>query len=369
MEKILVIEDSEALLKDILEMLSLEGYNTVSAANGLVGIQKAEAEQPDVIVCDIRMPVMDGYTVLAKLRKNPSTAHIPFIFLTARTGRSEMREGMQLGADDYLTKPFTADELVSSIHTRLERRGILKEETERKLDELRKSIVLALPHEIRTPLNVILGFSELLVSDGKTMTGDKVVDMATHVNDAAKRLYQLTESYVIYTNLEIARSDQKKIEQLRQAHTPYGSIIVTQEAHEKAIHYQRENDLVLSLPESEPELAIDGENLARIFNEILDNAFKFSHANSPVEVQMKQEDAQMHFVVSDHGNGMPTDKIDSIGAYMQFERHFWEQSGVGLGLSIASRIIELYGGRFMIESELEQYTTVHVWLPCVLDDA
>ncbi|MEL6152239.1 MAG: response regulator, partial [Chloroflexota bacterium] len=98
MSKVLVIEDSEPLLNDIVEMLSLEGFETLQAENGEVGIKLVEDHQPDLIVCDVRMPVMDGYKVLDHLRSNRETANIPFIFLTARTGRKERLEGMQLGA-------------------------------------------------------------------------------------------------------------------------------------------------------------------------------------------------------------------------------------------------------------------------------
>src|SRR5690606_30377480 len=165
MKKILVIEDAQSLRRDIVEMLSFEGYEVVGAEDGLVGIERAREEMPDLIICDIMMPGRDGYGVLEELRSDPATASIPFIFLTARTDRVDVRQGMELGADDYLTKPFTASELLATVNVRIQKRVQLAQYAERRLDDLRENIILALPHELRTPLNVILGFSDLMMSD------------------------------------------------------------------------------------------------------------------------------------------------------------------------------------------------------------
>lgn len=115
MTKILVIEDEHSLRKDIMEMLSFEGYALVGAENGLVGIQEARKHLPDLIICDIMMPELDGYDVLDELRRDPQTAAIPFIFLTARTDKIDRRHGMEQGADDYLTKPFSVGDLLNTI--------------------------------------------------------------------------------------------------------------------------------------------------------------------------------------------------------------------------------------------------------------
>src|SRR5688572_18958649 len=115
MKRILVIEDAHSLRRDILEMLTFEGYEVAGAEDGLVGVQRARELLPDLIICDIMMPQMDGYGVLETLREEAATASIPFVFLTARTDRVDIRQGMELGADDYLTKPFTAAELLKTV--------------------------------------------------------------------------------------------------------------------------------------------------------------------------------------------------------------------------------------------------------------
>lgn len=125
MKTVLIIEDDSALRENTAELLELSGYRVITAPNGKIGIEKAQTEIPDVIVCDIMMPEADGYEVLETLSSNGETSHIPFIFLSAKTEHKEIRKGMDMGADDYLTKPFEEDELLSAIESRLAKAVIL----------------------------------------------------------------------------------------------------------------------------------------------------------------------------------------------------------------------------------------------------
>ena len=128
MKKILIIEDNKDVRENTADILELSGYETETAADGKIGVEKTLQFQPDVIVCDIMMPVMDGYDVLEELGKNTQTAGIPFIFLTAKSEKSDFRKGMNLGADDYLTKPFKEQELLDAIVARLKKNDFLKKE-------------------------------------------------------------------------------------------------------------------------------------------------------------------------------------------------------------------------------------------------
>ncbi len=124
MKKILVIEDEQQLLRNILKILTAEGFKPIGADNGKAGVEAAIKEQPDLIVCDVMMPQMDGYQVLAAIQNNPKTALIPFIFLSAKAERTHQRLGINLGADDYLTKPFDADELIAAIEGRFKKQAL-----------------------------------------------------------------------------------------------------------------------------------------------------------------------------------------------------------------------------------------------------
>lgn len=122
MNKILVIEDEAETLKNLVLMLEMEGFQPLSAPNGRVGLTVARSALPDVILCDVSMPELDGYGVLEALRADDATVSIPFIFLTAKGDKKDLRTGMNLGADDYLTKPAGAEEVLGAIRSRLERR-------------------------------------------------------------------------------------------------------------------------------------------------------------------------------------------------------------------------------------------------------
>ncbi|MFI5451377.1 response regulator [Pedobacter sp. UC225_61] len=123
MKKALIIEDSDDIREGIAEMLDLAGYETFAAKNGKIGVDLAIKHLPDIILCDIMMPELDGYGVLYLLQKNTQTANIPFIFMTAKAERADMRKGMEMGADDYLTKPFDDVELFNAIESRLKKRS------------------------------------------------------------------------------------------------------------------------------------------------------------------------------------------------------------------------------------------------------
>ncbi len=125
MKKILLIEDDSALRENTAELLELSGYSVTTAPNGKVGIEMAVSQTPNLIICDIMMPEIDGYGVLQNVSSNEKTKHIPFIFLSAKTEHKEIRKGMDLGADDYLTKPFDEEELLSAVESRLAKAGIL----------------------------------------------------------------------------------------------------------------------------------------------------------------------------------------------------------------------------------------------------
>ncbi|MEH6747457.1 MAG: response regulator [Maribacter arcticus] len=138
MKKILLIEDNQDVRENTAEILELANYQVVTAENGKIGIEKAQEFKPDIVLCDIMMPLMDGFQVLRTFEKDSSMASTPFIFLTAKTDRSDMRMGMSLGADDYLTKPYEEHELLEAIACRLNKHDNLKKEIEKNLEGLNR---------------------------------------------------------------------------------------------------------------------------------------------------------------------------------------------------------------------------------------
>jgi two-component system, sensor histidine kinase and response regulator len=357
MKKVLVIEDEPQVRANIEEILNLLGFEATTACDGMMGLECVHQEMPDLIMCDIMMPGLDGYGVLTSLRQDEVTANIPFIFLTAKVDRSDFRQGMEFGADDYLTKPFTPNELLKSIAVQLEKREVSKRHTQTQLNQLRHNISFALPHELRTPLNGILGFSELLIQDYDILPSVEVLEIAQALRESALRLYRLTQNFLLYADLEILSTDAARLHAL--LNTPaesYSRPIVTEIVQQKFRAADREDDLLLQV-EDYP-LPISDLKLKKIVDELVDNALKFSKSNTPIHITGRIEEDTFVLHVTDHGRGMTSEQILQMGAYMQFDRKLHEQQGSGLGLTIAKRLIELHGGSLSISSTPGQQTTV-----------
>ena len=139
-KKVLIIEDNNDIRENVVEILELAGYEVFAASNGKAGVELAQKNLPDIILCDIMMPELDGYGVLYLLNKNPQLTTIPFIFLTAKAERIDLRKGMEMGADDYLTKPFDDMELLNAIESRLKKKETQEDFYSRSLDHLSKLV-------------------------------------------------------------------------------------------------------------------------------------------------------------------------------------------------------------------------------------
>ena len=361
MKKILVVEDERTIRESLLELLAVEGFSVLGAANGLAGVQLAQQHLPDLILCDVTMPQLDGYQVLTSLRQHAATAAIPFIFLTARGTREAFRQGMELGADDFLTKPCTIHELLAAIASRLDKQAAVLKESQAQLDNLRSSIALSLPHELRTPLNGILGLSEVLIEDYKNLERQEVLELAQGIHGAAERLSRLIQNFLLYADLEIIARDRERLSMLRSGETCFPAVLITHLAHTIAQREGRETDLKLELQDA--TLQISEPKLKIVVEELVDNAFKFSTAGTPVQLVAAVTNKGLMLTIRDQGRGMTPEQIACLGAYMQFERRFYEQQGSGLGVAIAKRLVELHGGALTIDSTPGQQTTVQVMLP------
>lgn len=361
MKKILVIDDDAAIQSLTVKALQSRGFQALSAADGREGLEVARKYLPDLIVCDVQMPTMDGYQTLNALQQDPVTCTIPFIFLTALRDQQHIRFGLGLGADDYLTKPFTVNELINVVNIRLDKKEAIQRASDRKLTELRDSIGMALPHELLTPLNGILGLATVLLDEQTPPGAMEARDFARSIQAAALRLHRLIFNFIIYSELELIVSDPKRIAEMRKGPTTPVREIVERAARERAESAARLDDLRLELEDGTAVIAAD--RFRKAVEELVDNAFKFSRLGTPVVIQTQCTDRHCVLRVSDRGRGMTAEQIASIGAHMQFERRFYEQQGAGLGLIIARRLAELHGGDLTIDSVPGEQTVVQLSLP------
>src|SRR5438445_9215875 len=219
MQKILIIDDEEWLREMVHVALHQQGFDVIEAPDGTMGIEMARRELPDLILCDVNMEKVDGYGTLSSLRNEPATAAIPFILMTGLADSAGMRHGMELGADDYLPKPFTIDALYAAVEARLKKAHTLRQEAEKKLADLRDNISLMLPHELRTPLNGILAYGEILATDAASLPAAEIAEMGQVIHASGKRLERLIENFLIYAQIELLSTDSQKIMALRKRRT------------------------------------------------------------------------------------------------------------------------------------------------------
>jgi two-component system, sensor histidine kinase and response regulator len=359
MTHILIIEDEIEIRENIAEILSFSGYDVSSVANGEDGIIAAQTRQPDLIVCDIMMPGINGFEVLMRLRNDKSTMLIPFIFLTAITENRSVRHGMQLGADDFITKPFTPDDLTQAIEIRLQKQREANEKYQAQIAQLRQNIVHALPHEIRTPLSGILGCAQMIL-ENVTSSPDDIGSLTEIILKSANRLQHLTENYLIWSQMEVFSQEPEHLANLRSHSLNYPDTVLEDIGIQLCEHYQRIPDLKIDV---EPGIIhMQHDNWYKIVWELIDNAFKFSASGTPVHIQSRQLDGHYHVVISDQGRGMSAEEIKLIGIYNQFKRNIYEQQGLGMGLAIAKKMVTLHEGRFQLNSVPDERTEITLTL-------
>ncbi|TAE30735.1 MAG: hybrid sensor histidine kinase/response regulator [Candidatus Kapaibacterium sp.] len=364
MKKILVIEDEKNIRNRIVDTLELsnEAYQVFTAENGRIGVDVAQEELPDLIISDVMMPEMDGYEVLKALRSNDETASIPFIFLSAKADMAHIREGMNLGADDYLPKPFSIDELLRTVAMRLAKFEAHEKRSKQELEEVRLRIASSLPHEFRTPLAGLIGFAEML-KNYKQFDDETVNMMIDQVRGNSERLQRLVENFLLYAQIEmsILRSGgtAKLFQEDRLTIVPE---LITSAVDAIAERHKRIDDLECSVENH--VLTLMAHNLKKVVEELVDNALKFSAKSTKVRVDARRTDDSYYTItVSDTGRGMSKEDLENIAAYTQFDRETHEQQGMGLGLTISRRIIEGHHGTMEIASTPGQGTTVTLKLP------
>jgi signal transduction histidine kinase len=356
MKKILIIEDESSLRDEMVDWFTFEGFHVSHAPNGLEGLRLAKEFNPEIILCDIMMPELDGYGVLDRLREDPVCNMIPFIIMSAQSERDQIRTGMEKGADDYITKPFSRVELLNAVFTRLKKAKDVHEHAQTEAEELRHNLITTMPHEFNTPLNGILGFTQILIDDIETLGKDEILDIGKQINISAQRLYRHTQNYLLLARLEIANKHNQPPGQV----TNPGEIC-SQICRKLAGEYGRTRDLKLSLIQG--IVGMNAPEFAKAVEEVCDNAFKFSKAGQPVEVTTQSTESEFRLIIKDHGHAMNELDIRHLGAFRQFERKHYEQQGIGLGLAITQKLVQLAGGTLTIESTPSSGTAVTISIP------
>jgi two-component system, sensor histidine kinase and response regulator len=361
--KILVIEDEKDVRLNIIEILNSGGFDALNADNGKTGIKLAKEGAPDLIICDIKMSDFDGYNVLTELRQDPITATIPFIFLTAKAAKADIRQGMNLGADDYLTKPFRRFELLDTITARLKKHSALVQ-IQQKVQELQEitirknDLVSTITHDLRAPLATIKVALQLMetVPENRQQyleIAAAACDQGDHLIQNLLDLYQLEtdENPVVLQPLDLLET-LRKITDLFEVRTRDCRQIFR-----------------VDIPSTLPVLVSDAVSLQRIFIELLNNACKYTPNHSEIVFQVRESfhpDLQQTIVFM-LANQSEISAKDLPRIFDKFYRvtsnDRWQQSGTGLGLTLVKKLVEQIKGTIQVDSA-QGWTTFRVDLPC-----
>lgn len=195
MKTILVIDDSDDVRSFVVTTLELAGYSTLEAFDARHGVQLAVTAKPDLILCDVNMPEMDGFETLAVIRQRPDLAATPFILITGSVDHTGFRRGMNCGADDFLPKPFSADELVQAVVSRLVRHSELEWESIQRAEKMHHDAVNKMSSELSAPLNGLLGAITSIMVDYAAMNPEGAYTTSRQINESAARLNELAQSW------------------------------------------------------------------------------------------------------------------------------------------------------------------------------
>jgi two-component system, sensor histidine kinase and response regulator len=368
MTRILIIEDETILREEIIEWLTLEGYEVFGAADGVHGVKQALQQQPDLIISDITMPRLDGHGVLLELHANPSTTTIPFIFMTARSTHEDIRKGMGLGADDYITKPFTRLELLDAIKSRLDKKTAVEKQHQTQANQLQTALqeerehrllttrlVAMFSHDFRTPLATIRASNSMLRDYGQRMDAERQKTHFNRVEASVSQLLQMLDDMLVVAQMETGNLEFQP-EWLNLEQFVQGIIGEFQTIHS-------ETHTFIYNSQCHDDIAFDPRLLRQIAANLIGNAVKYSPKGSTIFVALRHAKDSIELEVQDQGIGIPEAEQQHIFEAFHRASNAANIGGTGLGLAIVQQAIQLHSGTIHLQSQIDMGTTITVRIP------
>lgn len=364
---ILVVEDDLSLMQGIRDILEIKGFQVLTATSGVDGLRVMQGSllPPDLIVSDIMMPFMNGYEFFNAVRKETRWTKIPFIFLTARGEKTDVRMGKMLGADEYMVKPFEPEDLLVAVTSKLKRSQEIDAVNKGEVSTIKRSILTILNHEFRTPLTYIVAYSDMLNREPDEMNYEEMKTFLQGINTGAERLRRLIENFIILVELQTGEA-QTQYNWRKKKFSDLDTIF------ENALPYvedaARENGITIevSWPHGAlPQIQGDQDYLRTALIRLLDNAIKFSDKpHSKVYLYTDVVDNRVCIFVRDEGRGIPAEEQQRIwDMFYQINRQQYEDQGSGSGLAIVDQIAKLHGGSINLESEVGVGSTFAICIP------
>ena len=360
---ILIVDDTPKNIQVLGKTLHEIGYNVSIATSGSQALDSVKKESPDLILLDIQMPEMDGFEVCKILQANPDTKEIPVIFLTAVIDSEKIVKGFEIGAVDYITKPFHTAELTMRVATHIEikqsREKIRKtNEQLKELNATKDKFFSIIAHDLKNPFNTLLGFSKLLFENAPNYTTDQIQQYAQIMNHTAKQSYALLENL-----MQWAKSQTEKIKIIPRNSSMNELLSITIPiVNGSAL---KKNITIESNISTEDIVYADNSLTATILRNLLTNAIKFTHANGKITVSTQRKDIFLEVSITDTGVGIEPMNIDKLFRIdSKVTSHGTDnEEGTGLGLILCKEFVEKQGGTIWANSEVGKGSTFTFTLP------
>lgn len=361
--RVLLVDDNVELLGVVADVLKMNGLDCIMASSAEDALETMKRERPDVIVCDVMMPDMNGHQFHQAVCENPDWCAIPFVFLTALSGAEEVRMGKSLGCDDYLAKPFDPDDLVAVIRGKLKSSRVRSNSAEMRFDTYRRRIINTLSHEFRTPLVAINTGTELLLDQHSQLEQDRVKYLLESIQRGGQRLQRLVEDFMVIQQIEsgVAAANAERY------CSRHDLVEIVRHAVDQFQEYGGYSDFQLELIAEESCSAVVEVyevQVLDIINRLLSNAAKFGGEHGVANVRVYCKGDMVCVSIRDYGPGMSEDEFFSAReTFAQIDRERMEQQGCGLGLTVMHYFAELNGAEVICESPEEGGLGVEIRFP------
>jgi two-component system, sensor histidine kinase and response regulator len=360
---ILIVDDNPQNLQLLGRILQENNFEIEFATSGIAALDWINIKNFDLILLDINMPGMDGFEVCTKIRSNPTMTHVPIIFLSAETERESILKGFELGAQDYVTKPFDSRELLVRIRTHLDLKETLEKleiekENAQSADRLKSAFLATMSHELRTPLNSIIGFTGILMNESPGPMNNEQKKQLGMVQNSARHLLSLINDVLDISKIE---AGQLKLNfQLFNLPEVINNVIETS----RPFADKKNLKIGVSIDNKIKEITSDNLRVQQILLNLVNNAIKFTEEGT-IRISCFEDGNYVKIQITDTGMGIENEKIKQLfKPFMQIDTGLArKKEGTGLGLSICKKLTEMLNGKIEVESEYGSGSTFTVTLP------
>ncbi len=347
--KILIVDDVPKNIQVAANILQQEGYQMAFAQNGKAAISQVQSNRFDLILLDIMMPGMDGFEVCRQLRENPETRNIPIIFLTAKTDAESILKGFEVGAVDYVTKPFNGSELSARVKTHLSLKRAQEDLLEANATKDKFFSIIA--HDLKNPFNALIGLSKLLLNNYDGFNDVKRKDFVQMIHRSSEQGFKLLENLLDWSRMQTGKMEWQPHEIDLNIYAFENISLLNAAAENKNIRLS-------SLIAKDTMVYADANMIRMVIRNLLSNAIKFTPEGGEVTISSRQTDGYEEVTVSDTGIGMSE---EDIGKLFRIDVHHSspgtaDEQGTGLGLILCKEFVEKNGGKIWVKSEVGKWS-------------